>query len=178
MSTPNFSQQFLDQSRRLLTDSYLPRIEGCVEGLSEEQIWWRANPHSNSIGNLMLHLSGNVRQWIMSGIGGRPDVRDRQDEFDECSPIPCAELLSRLRDTVMEADHVLASVDPECLLEPRRIQTYDVTVLQAIYTVVEHFSMHTGQIIVLAKMWKGDLGFYDLSHGQPRPTWRGGVAGQ
>ena len=63
-------------------------------------------------------------------------------------------------------------------MEDRRIQSYDVTLMQAIYAVVEHFSMHTGQIILLAKMWKGDLGLYDLSQGHPRPRWRGGVPGQ
>lgn len=171
------SQAFLDQSRRLLTDSYMPRIEQSVAGLSVENLWWRANPESNSIGNLLLHLDGNLRQWIVSGLGGAPDVRERQQEFAERIETPGPELLARLRRTVGEADRVLANVAPATLLEDRRIQSYDVTVMQAIYTVVEHLSMHTGQIIVLAKMWKGDLGLYDLSHGEPRPTWRGGVAG-
>jgi uncharacterized damage-inducible protein DinB len=175
--TMDISRAFLDQSRRLLTDSHLPRIERCVEGLSDENLWWRANPQSNSIGNLILHLAGNVRQWIISGLGGLPDVRERQREFDEREPIPGAELLSRIRMTVAEADRVLANVPSTTLLEHRRIQSYDVTVLQAIYTVVEHFSMHTGQIILLAKTWKGDVGLYDQSHGQPRPTWRGGKEG-
>jgi hypothetical protein len=85
--------------------------------------------------------------------------------------------LRQLRSTVEEADRVLLSVDPATLLESRRIQSYDVTVMHAIYAVVEHFSMHTGQIILLAKMFKGDLAFYDLSGGEPRPTWKGGVKG-
>jgi hypothetical protein len=79
--------------------------------------------------------------------------------------------------TVEAADRVLAAVDASTLLERRRIQTYDVDVMQAIYTVVEHFSMHTGQILLLAKMFKGDLRLYDLSSGEPRPTWKGGKAG-
>jgi uncharacterized damage-inducible protein DinB len=164
---------FLAQSRRLLTHSYLPRIEKSVDGLSDEQLWWRANAGSNSIGNLILHLAGNVRQWIVSGIGGDADDRDRQREFDERGPLPAAELLARLRSAVEDADRVLANVAPEALLERRRIQTYDVTTMQAIHTVVEHFSMHTGQVIVLAKMWKGDLGLYTLSHGVPHPAWSG-----
>ena len=168
---------FLAQSRRLLTQSYLPRIEKSVEGLSDEQLWWRANAESNSIGNLILHLAGNIRQWIVSGIGGAADARDRQREFDERGPLPAAELLARIRSAVEDADHVLANLAPAALLERRRIQTYDVTVLQAIYTVVEHFSMHTGQTILLAKMWKGDLGFYTLSHGVPHPAWSGGKDG-
>jgi hypothetical protein len=168
---------FLSQSRRLLIDSYLPRIEKSVHGLSDEQIWWRANAESNSIGNLILHFAGNVSQWIVSGIGGVADHRDRQREFDERDPLPAGELLARLRAAVEAADRIIANVAPAALLEHRRIQTYDVTVLQAIYTVVEHFSMHTGQVIVLAKMWKGDLGFYAVVQGTPHPAWSGGKDG-
>jgi hypothetical protein len=87
------------------------------------------------------------------------------------------ELLARITSAVGEADRVLASVAPSTLLERRRIQSYDVTVLQAIYAVVEHFSTHTGQIIVLTKMWRGDLGFYELSNGVPHPTWGRGTEG-
>jgi len=171
------AQAFIDQSRRLLTGSYLPRIETAVEGVTTEHVWWRANPQSNSIGNLILHLNGNVRQWIISGLGGEKDVRKRQREFAAQSGADVSDLLRELRTTVDGADRVLANVAPSILLERRRIQSYDVSVMQAIYAVVEHFSMHTGQIILLAKTFKGDLGFYDLSDGEPRPTWKGGVAG-
>ena len=173
----DISLAFIDQSRTLLTDSYLPRIERAIEGLSVENLWWRANPDSNSIGNLILHLNGNVRQWIVSGLGGDEDVRERQKEFDARSGADGAELLQRLRATVDAADRVLASIDASTLLERHRIQSYDVTVMQAIYAVVEHFSMHTGQIILLSKMFKGDLRLYDLSGGTPHPTWKGGAAG-
>jgi hypothetical protein len=142
-----------------------------------ENIWWRANAASNSIGNLILHLDGNVRQWIISGLGGDADIRERQQEFDARSDMDQGQLLSQLRTTVGEADRVLANIDPASLLEHRRIQSYDVTMMQAVYAVIEHFSMHTGQIILLAKMWKGDLRFYDVSGRAPRPTWRGGIAG-
>lgn len=168
---PDVSQSFIDQSRQLLTASYLPRIERCVETLSDQNVWWRANPQSNSIGNLLLHLAGNVRQWIISGLGGAGDERQRQREFEEQGPVPGSELLFRLKTTVEEADRVLAGVTPASLLERRRIQGHDVTILETIYHVVEHFSMHTGQIILLAKMWKGDLGFYEISDGTPRPQW-------
>ena len=171
------SNAFINQSRKLLTDSYLPRIEEAVAGLSSDQIWWRANPGSNSIGNLILHLDGNVRQWIVSGLGGEPDVRERSGEFAATGGHSASELASQLRATVEAADRIIARQSPAALLEARRIQNYDVTVIQAIYAVVEHFSMHTGQIILLAKVFKGDVGFYDLSHGAPRPMWKGGVAG-
>jgi hypothetical protein len=170
-------QHFIDQSRRLLTASYLPRIERSIDGLSAESVWWRANAQSNSIGNLLLHLDGNVRQWIVSGIGGAADMRERQREFDATGGGTGSELFTKLRTTVGEADRILSALDPTSLLEHRHVQSYDVTVMRAIYAVIEHFSMHTGQIIMLAKVWKGDLGLYDLSQGTPRPTWRGGVAG-
>lgn len=162
---------FLDESRGFLLREYVPKIERSVEGLFDDQVWWRPNDQSNSIGNLLLHLSGNVRQWIVTGLGGAADLRDRQREFDERGPVPLADLVARLRATVEEADRVLASLPPATLLETRRIQGSDVTALNAIYHVVEHFSMHTGQIILLAKTWKGDLGFYEFHSGTFHPTW-------
>src|SRR5262245_66461541 len=84
---PNASQAFIDESRSLLTGSLFPRIERCVERLSDQDVWWRANSESNSVGNLLLHLSGNVRQWIVSGVGLAADNRQRQQEFDERGPI-------------------------------------------------------------------------------------------
>lgn len=168
---PDVSQIFIDRSRQFLTSSYLPRIERCLEKLSDEEIWWRANTDSNSIGNLILHLTGNVRQWIISGLGGARDQRQRQQEFDERGPLPRQELLTQLKATVEEADRVLAGVDPASLLERRHIQGHDVSVMEAVYHVVEHFSMHTGQIILLTKMRKGDVAFYDVSDGTPRPQW-------
>ena len=168
------ADSFIAQSRSLLMTAYLPRIERCLERLTDEQVWWRASAESNSIGNLLLHLSGNARQWIVSGVGGRPDVRARQEEFDERRLWPRAQLLKRLKETLTEVDGVLASTAPSLLLESRRIQGRDVTVLEAVFHVVEHFSMHTGQIILLTKMLKAeDLGFYDFSSGAPIESWHG-----
>jgi uncharacterized damage-inducible protein DinB len=164
------SQLFIDESRHLLVRSYLPRIEQCLEKMTDEQIWWRANPDSNSVGNLLLHLAGNLRQWIVSGVGQTADTRDRPAEFSERGPIPRLELLSRLRTTVAEADLVLGRLSEAVLVERRHIQGDDVTVMEAVYHVIEHFSMHTGQIILLAKMWAGDVGFFDSS-ATPRPQW-------
>jgi uncharacterized damage-inducible protein DinB len=166
------AQTFIAKARSLLVGEYLPKIERCLEELSEEAVWWRANPESNSIGNLLLHLAGNVRQWIVSGIGGAPDARIRQQEFDAQSGIARAQLLARLRQALMDVDDVLAAFDPSRVLEERRIQGYDVVVLEALFHVVEHFAMHTGQIILLTKMLKGaDLKFYEFSSGNPKPDW-------
>jgi uncharacterized damage-inducible protein DinB len=142
---------FLEKSRSLITGDYVPKIERCMNGLSDADIWWRPNEASNSIGNLVLHLCGNVTMWIVGGVGGRSFERDRQREFDERTEISAEELQGRLRLVVKQADEVLGTVQPEDLLSRRRIQDYDVTVLEAIYHVVEHFSMHTGQIIMLSK---------------------------
>jgi len=142
---------FLAHSRELLTSEYLPKIERCLSGIGDEAVWWRPNEASNSIGNIVLHLCGNVSQWIIRGVGGRPYARHRQQEFDERRAIPKGDLLDGIRTVVAGADEVIAKVGIASLLEPRRIQGYDVTVFEAIYHVVEHFSMHTGQIILLTK---------------------------
>ena len=145
------SDAFTTYSRKLLTADYLPKIEACLHRLSDEDVWWRPNDASNSIGNLVLHLCGNVTMWIVGGIGGRSVDRDRQQEFDERRRIPKDDLLVKLRTVIDAADEVLATLGERELLSKRTIQSYDVTVLQAVYHVVEHFSMHTGQIILLSK---------------------------
>src|SRR2546421_11387904 len=99
---------FIAYSRAYFAEDYLPKIERALELLTDEQIWWRANPQSNSIGNLLLHLSGNVRQWIVCSLGGAPDERDRDSEFAERHLIPRDKLLARLRETLSEADAALA----------------------------------------------------------------------
>lgn len=146
------AKHFIAQSRGFLSSDYLPKIERCLEVLSDEDVWWRANEGSNSIGNLLLHLEGSTRAWIIGVAGGSHNPRDRQQEFDQREQISRAELVSQLRQTLTEADGVLARLDVEVLLERRQARGEEVTVLLAVYHAVEHFSMHTGQIIMLAKM--------------------------
>ena len=155
-------------SRRYLRE-YLTKIRLAVSVLDEHVVWARPNEASNSIGNLMLHLAGNARQWIVSGVGGARDVRDRQSEFDQRAPIAVTDLVDRLEQTISDVDRVLGSLSPADLHARRTIQANDVTVLEAIYHVVEHFSMHTGQIILLAKADQADrVRFYDMVDGHPR----------
>lgn len=157
------AQAFLDASRRYLVEEYPRKIAVAVDRLSDDDLWWRPHPASNSVGNLLLHLSGNTRQWIIHGLGGFPDFRDRAAEFAQSEGGTVAEVLEVLRATVAEADTVLAGLSAEGLLEDRMIQGLRVTGLSALYHVVEHFSMHTGQILYLAKMRSGtDLGFYEI----------------
>jgi hypothetical protein len=149
------ARNFIDKSRNLLTSDFLPKIERCLDQLSDKDIWSRPNDASNSIGNLILHLCGNVTMWIIGGIGNLPFERNRQLEFDERREIRSADLRQRLRLVVQQADDVLRAFDTDQLMTRRAIQGYDVTALEAIYHVVEHFSMHCGQIILLAKARTG-----------------------
>lgn len=166
-------QTFISEARSLLRADYLPKIERCLGLLSDEQIWWRANPQSNSIGNLLLHLSGNVRQWIVVGLGGAPDRRDRDAEFARREVIPRDELLNLVRQTLADADATLSAFDVNRLVDRFTIQKTDVSALGAIFHVVEHFSMHTGQIIMLTKMFADiDLEFYDFKGGVPIHAWK------
>jgi uncharacterized damage-inducible protein DinB len=166
-------QTFIASARGYFAEDYLPKIERCLELLTDEQIWWRANPQSNSIGNLLLHLSGNVRQWIVVSLGGAADARDRDSEFAQRNIVPRDELLARLKQTLSEADATLAKFDVDKLLERHVIQGLNVTALEAIFHVVEHFSMHTGQIIMMAKMFaEVDLEFYDFTDTKAVLTWK------
>jgi uncharacterized damage-inducible protein DinB len=151
---------FLDFTTRKLRQN-VDRIEKCLARLSEEQIWSRAHQSENAVGNLLLHLTGNVRQWIISGVGGTPDIRDRDSEFNATSGRSKSELLAHLRQTVEEACKVVESLTAERLAVMVHIQKYDASVLEGIYHVVEHFGQHTGQIIFATKLLTGEeLGFY------------------
>ena len=165
---------FLDYSAKKLLQ-LCSRIETCLGTLNQDEVWARGGDHENAMGNLVLHLSGNLRQWIVSGVGGQPDIRDRDAEFSAQGGVSVSDLVQLLRATVEEAVAVLDAVRAERLMERIVVQKYEVTVLEAIYHVVEHFSMHTGQIIFATKMLTGsDLGFYrhlrtTAAHGQTTP---------
>jgi len=160
---PDLAQCFVQKSCSLLTSDYLPKIERCAGLLSDDLVWRRPNDASNSVGNLMLHLRGNVTEWIIGGVGQQPYVRNRPQEFAERGPAPAAQLVGTLGSIVGRAADIIGSQDGSSLLSRRQIQGYDVTVLEAVYHVVEHFGMHTGQIIVLTKMYMGE----DLKLWQP-----------
>lgn len=152
---------FLAFSRNKLMEQHWPRLRSCVESLSDEQIWWRPNPSSNSIGNLLLHLNGNVRQWLVNSFNGAEDRRDRPAEFAASGAISGAELLERLGATVLAADNVLHRLSEAELVAPHEIQGYHVHGLDAVYQVIEHFALHYGQIAYITKMLRDqDLGFY------------------
>jgi len=166
--------QFLERSRYYLAYEYPTKIRFAVEAVDETVIWKRSNEESNSIGNLLLHLAGNVREWITCGIGGKECDRDRASEFAARDGHTKSELLSGLTASVIDSDKVLASLRDADLEREVTIQGRDTTVLAAIYHVVEHFSMHTGQIIMLAKIYKpGVVKFYENADGIAVPLWGG-----
>jgi uncharacterized damage-inducible protein DinB len=139
----------------------LDRIETCLTELPPSSLWARDSEHENAVGNLLLHLEGNVRQWILSGIGAEPDERDRPSEFSARTGADAATLSAKLSGTVGKAVALIRSLPHERLVEEVSIQGFNTTVLSAIFHVVEHFSGHTYQIILLTKRFtKKDLGFY------------------
>lgn len=145
------------------------RIQDCLGRLTPEQIWTRNSENENAVGNLVLHLSGNVRQWIGSGIAGLPDHRQRDAEFDARGGKSAAELAELIKLRVMEAASIIRALPASRLTERITPQGHDVTVLEAIAHVVEHFSMHAGQIILLTKMLTGeDLAYYQHLRGSGR----------
>lgn len=165
------SKVFIEKARSLLKE-YLSKIEHCLEEVTDKQVWERTNESSNTLANLMLHLCGNARQWIMSGVGQAEDVRERQAEFDAVSGLTRDELLDKMRQTLSEIDDVLAGLNENDLLSRRTIQGYDVTVLEAVFHVTEHFSMHTGQIIMLTKIFTDrDMRFYEFPDGKAKTNW-------
>jgi uncharacterized damage-inducible protein DinB len=158
--------EFIAVARLFLKEDFLPRLLSCLEQMPEEDVWWRPNEASNSAGNLVLHLSGNMRQWIVASIAGEKFERNRDGEFAARGPIAKAELIQTIQATIADVDEVLAGLPADRLTQRHRIQMYDVSGLQAVFHVVEHFSYHLGQILYIYKLRTGvDPGFYrDLSN--------------
>ncbi len=163
MTNPDseLAQAFLAFSRTRLLEQGWPRLKACVEPMTIEQVWWRPNPASNSVGNLILHLNGNLTQWLVASFNQERDRRNRPAEFTAEGGLAANELLERLGATVAEAGKVLDRLTTDELLAPYTIQGYHVRGLDAVYRVVEHFALHYGQIAYITKaLLARDLGFY------------------
>lgn len=170
--SPDLASRFLERSQYYLGKEYPAKIGVAVRAVPADKLWWRANASSNSIGNLLLHLTGNVQQWIVTGVGGAPDVRDRDAEFAAKDGVDAEHLLRSLEATCRDAVAVIAALDSATLAEVRPIQGRQTSVFSAVYHVVEHFAGHTGQIILLAKMLVPDtVRFYDDTGGLARPLF-------
>lgn len=159
----DFKNALTDQVRVRLFEEGVPRIKKCLAQLSEEEIWRRPNENLASIGNLVLHLCGNVKQWIVAGLGGRKDTRVRQIEFDTIGPISNEKLITELEKVMTQVEEVLIEISPEDLLKVRKVQgIFEETGISILVHVVEHFSYHVGQITRDTKMIRNmDLGYYE-----------------
>lgn len=161
MENSKLANEVIDQAILRMNEN-TPRIEKCLNHLTEEEIWQKPNSSSNSVGNLMLHLCGNIRQYIISSLGGEEDKRTRKREFTETKSLNKSELLKKLTDTVHIACRTIRNLSEEDLLEMRSVQGFNYSGIGNIIHVVEHYSYHTGQIAFWTKLLKDrDLGFYD-----------------
>ncbi len=151
----------IEEVKRRLFEEGIPRIQKCLHELSEEEVWQRPNEQSNSVGNLILHLCGNVRQWIIAGLGHTTDVRQRQTEFDERGPISKAILLEKLAILETDVRATLINISAEDLVKYHKVQAFEETGVSILVHVTEHFSYHVGQITYFVKAIKNmDLGYY------------------
>ncbi|MCY4484873.1 MAG: DUF1572 family protein [Spirochaetaceae bacterium] len=138
----------LDHARR--------NINHCFDQLGAEDLWWTPRAGSNSIGVIIQHLIGNLRQWAISGIGGEPDVRDRPAEFRVEARADKTSLQARFNRVLDRVAAVYAEVDDAAILDGRRIQGSDTTVLAAIYDTMSHLKLHTGQVLYLTRLRLGE----------------------
>ena len=156
-----FRHAFTSAAREILAEG-MRKIEHCLAQLSDEQLWWRPRPEMNSIANLMLHLSGNLRQWIVSGVGGAKDVRNRPAEFSDRSQMPRSELLAKLKSAVADSDAAMAKLSAEDLLRARRIQGFDTNITGAIWDTIPHFRGHVQEIIHMTRQQLGERYKFDF----------------
>jgi uncharacterized damage-inducible protein DinB len=155
-----FRKEFIDQTIKAI-DENTSKIKACMEQLDEKDIWFRHNEHVNSVGNIILHLCGNIRQYIISSLGGAPDIRERDLEFSTVGGFTKAELTAKWQDIILEAKTIITQASPENLLRRRVVQGTTHSGISIIIHVTEHYSYHTGQIIFLTKLYKNmDMGFY------------------
>jgi hypothetical protein len=150
----------------------LIKIKHCLAQLNEDQVWWRPKEDMNSIGNLILHLTGNVRQWIVVGLGDQTNTRNRQAEFSERGPIKKSVLLHELEAVVEAAKGTLRRTTAEQMLSARRIQGFDTTGWGALFDSVPHFKGHTQELTCLTRM---QLGSAYQFHWQPQTAEQGGT---
>jgi hypothetical protein len=160
----NAAGSFAAESARYLRDVHLPRLERAVAALPAGDLWWSPHAECLSVGTILRHLEGNLRPWILSGLAGAPDARDRAAEFAGPERPDAESLLLRLRSTVLAAAAHLERMDAEALARPLAIQGFATTGLGAAYHVVEHFAWHTGQAVWIAKARAGaghGIAFFD-----------------
>ena len=173
MSPHLLDRLFIERTRDYLANEYPAKLRRTIEALPPDKLWWRPNEESNSVGNLLLHLNGNLRQWIVQGVGGEDYERRRAEEFAAREGRPASELLLTLEQTLADVDRILKGLTADRLAERCMIQGRDVTVLEAVFHVTEHFAYHLGQVILVAKMFESvGVKFYQDAGGLAHPIWR------
>ncbi|MEM6321921.1 MAG: DinB family protein, partial [Bacteroidota bacterium] len=161
-ASTELADAFLTEIKRRLFKECVPRLKICLAELTDEEIWYRPNSASNSVGNLVLHLLGNVRQWVVAGLGGQKDIRERQKEFDEQGPIAVEEIIADLDILMAIVAQIIEKTTIEDLLTVRNVQGYQESGLSILVHVTEHFSYHVGQMTYIVKMLKNaDIGYYE-----------------
>jgi hypothetical protein len=173
-ATANDVARALTDSARNELSEGMSKLEHCLNQLADEQTWWRPRPEMNSIANLMLHLAGNLRQWIVAGVGGAPDVRNRPGEFGDRSGASKSEVFAKLQGVIQECDAVPARLGPDDIIASRRIQGYDVTVASAIFHVIPHFRGHVQEIIHMTRAQLGDRYKFEFVPKTPEQISAGG----
>lgn len=172
MPPQHLDRLFVERARDYLASEYPKKLRLTIAALPQDKLWWRPNEESNSVGNLLLHLNGNLRQWIVAGVGGEAFERHRAEEFSAREGAAPSQLLTALERTLDDVDRVLSGLSAQRLAERCAIQGRDLTVLDAIFHVTEHFAYHLGQIILVAKMFApGGVHFYEDAGGLARPLW-------
>jgi uncharacterized protein DUF1572 len=151
---PEIGEAFLEESRNRVIKAR-ERINHCLGQLENDDIWWTPEEGSNSIGVILQHLMGNLRQWIISGVGGEPDIRDRPREFRVEEKTPGAVLQRQFNNILDQVNTTYSRLDPQQLLNKRKIQGFDESVLSAIYQTMTHLELHAGQIAYITKIKKG-----------------------
>jgi len=149
------SPALVREAQRLFFE-YLDKIERCLGLLSAEQLWWRPNARCTSVANLVLHLCGNLSQWVLAGLGGVPFERHRREEFAAVEGEDAAVLLRRLGEVVAACRNVVGKLSEEDLARSFAIQGYTATGLGVLLHAVEHMSYHTGQVVYVTKQLVGD----------------------
>ncbi len=168
MSAVNTLDQALKtECIKRINEEGILRIKKCLKLLTYDQVWFKPNNNLNSVGNLCLHLIGNVNQWLISTLGNHPDHRIRESEFDPNNQFSIDELMERLSILAQNVEATMVKLSEKDLLKEYKVQCYNETGLSIIVHVIEHFSYHVGQITFYTKLILNvDLGYYpdeDLS---------------
>ena len=160
----DLARAFIEETIRRFDEEYLPRLEEAVATVPADKLWWRPHDDITSVGNLLVHLEGNSRQWLLGALGGGSTERARGAEFAAREGDDATTLCAKLRATIEASYPVLRAMTDADLAHTYVIQGFDVTGLAAVYHVLEHFGWHTGQIVWIAKATAGaghGLAFYD-----------------